>query len=57
MYLAKLEFVLKYGIIFGGRVQKDSETLFKLQEKNCVRVVKGDKMHFPVEICFINQRF
>jgi hypothetical protein len=32
VYLAKSEFVLKYSIIFGGVVQKDSETLFKLQK-------------------------
>jgi hypothetical protein len=34
VYLAKIESVLKYGIIFWGGMQKDSETLFKLQKKN-----------------------
>jgi hypothetical protein len=32
--------VLKYGIIFWGGMQKDSETLLKLQKKS-VRVIKG----------------
>jgi hypothetical protein len=53
IYLAKFEFVLKYGIIFWGGMQKDSETLFKLHNK-CVRMVKGVKMEFPLEICFVN---
>jgi hypothetical protein len=39
VYLAKFQSVLKYGIIFWGGVQKDSETLFKLQKK-CVSVGK-----------------
>jgi hypothetical protein len=42
VYLAKFESVLKYGIIFGGGLQKNSETLFKLHKK-CVRVVKAVK--------------
>jgi hypothetical protein len=39
VYFAKFESVLKYGIIFWGGMQKDSETLFKLQKKMC----KSDK--------------
>jgi hypothetical protein len=42
VYYAKLESVLKYGIIFWGGVQKDFKTLFKLQ-KNVLRVIKGEK--------------
>jgi hypothetical protein len=39
---AKFKSVLKYGIIFWGGVQKDFETVFKLQKK-CIRVIKGVK--------------
>jgi hypothetical protein len=39
VYHAKFESVLKYGIIFWDGVQKDFETVFKLQKK----MYKGDK--------------
>jgi hypothetical protein len=45
VYPAKFESVLKYSIIFLGGVQKDFETLFKLQKK-CIRVIKGVKNSF-----------
>jgi hypothetical protein len=51
VYLAKFESVLKCGIIFWGGVQKDSETLLKLQKK-CVREVKGVKNGVPCRIFF-----
>jgi hypothetical protein len=42
VYHAKFESVLKYNIIFWGGVQKDFETLFKMQKK-CIKVIKGIK--------------
>jgi hypothetical protein len=52
VYYVKFESVLKYGIFWGG-VQKDFKTLFKLQKK-CVRAIKGEKIEYHADICFMN---